>query len=329
MNLSPVQTKYKSLLQSQQVQLQNEITKLKDAYKTFIPEEVSNYRFKSIIGETHLSSLFRDKDELIVIHNMGKSCNYCTLWADGFNGYYQQLKTRVEFVLVSNDSPEDQYTFATSRNWKFPVYSARDTSFTKDMGFSDEKDNSYLPGISIFKKEISGKISRTNAVDLGEGDLFCSLWYLLDLLPNSSEHWSPKSEVIKIPNAGVLDIDGFNIAEVYVENLSESIEFYCKFLGFKVTREMTPGVLMHQQNAELTVYMQETNTAVAGKPNEQNRRPEVALCFNSAKGVLKCIELLKENNIKIIYQYGSVESSFAGVQFEDPSGNLIEIAGKP
>jgi predicted dithiol-disulfide oxidoreductase (DUF899 family) len=41
-----------------------------------------------------LSELFGDKKELVVIHNMGKSCPYCTLWADGLNGLYSILKIK-------------------------------------------------------------------------------------------------------------------------------------------------------------------------------------------------------------------------------------------
>lgn len=330
MNLTPLQTNFKSRLLAQQRNLQIETAKLAEVYKTFVPEEVSDYSFKTIIGESFLSSFFKDKEELIVIHNMGKSCDYCTLWADGFNGYYRHIKTRAEFILVNNDPPEVQYAFATSRNWRFPVYSARHTDFTKDMGYYNDRDNNQEPGISVFKKEQSGKIFRTNTIDLGSpGDLFCSFWYLLDLLPSSSDNWKPKSEISKIPNTGVFDIDGFNVVAIYVENLSASIDFYCKFLGFKVTREMGPGLLMYQANADLKLYIQEANASIGVGKTNHGRRPKLSLCFNSAKGVFACVELLKQNNIKIIDQYGSAESSFAGVRFEDPSGNLLEIAGKP
>ncbi|HEY4822831.1 MAG TPA: hypothetical protein VIH83_04000 [Candidatus Bathyarchaeia archaeon] len=37
-------------------------------------------------GKAALSTLFGKKDDLILVHNMGRSCPYCTMWADGFNG---------------------------------------------------------------------------------------------------------------------------------------------------------------------------------------------------------------------------------------------------
>ena len=32
-----------------------------------------------------LSQLFGTKKDLILVHNMGKSCPYCTMWAEGVN----------------------------------------------------------------------------------------------------------------------------------------------------------------------------------------------------------------------------------------------------
>ena len=54
--------------------------------------KVQDYELTNETGATvKLSSLFGDKRDLIVVHNMGKSCPYCTLWADGFNGVWQHL----------------------------------------------------------------------------------------------------------------------------------------------------------------------------------------------------------------------------------------------
>ena len=71
------------------------------------PEKVADYRFSTPDGTVMLSELFGDKQELFVIHNMGKSCSYCTLWADGFNGVQQHLRDRAAFVVSSPDSPEE------------------------------------------------------------------------------------------------------------------------------------------------------------------------------------------------------------------------------
>ena len=51
-------------------------------------EPVDDYELSGPAGKVRLSELFGDKNDLIVVHNMGKSCPYCTLWADGFNGVF-------------------------------------------------------------------------------------------------------------------------------------------------------------------------------------------------------------------------------------------------
>src|SRR5262249_37920202 len=77
------------------------------------PEPVEDYAFTRADGESvRLSGLFGGKDTLIVIHNMGRSCPYCTLWADGFNGVYAHLSNRAAFVLSSPDKPDEQRQFA-------------------------------------------------------------------------------------------------------------------------------------------------------------------------------------------------------------------------
>ena len=65
--------------------------------------EVQDYAFESIDGKTNLSELFQDKEDLIVIHNMGKHCAYCTMWADGFNGVLPHIRNRTSFVVISPD----------------------------------------------------------------------------------------------------------------------------------------------------------------------------------------------------------------------------------
>jgi predicted dithiol-disulfide oxidoreductase (DUF899 family) len=63
-------------------------------------------------GSVQLSDLFGEHEDLIVIHNMGVSCPYCTLWADGFNGLIRHLEDRAAFVMVSPDPPDIQKEFA-------------------------------------------------------------------------------------------------------------------------------------------------------------------------------------------------------------------------
>ena len=82
---------------------------------------VKNYQFKTLEGEVSLLELFGKKETLFVIHNMGQGCRYCTLWADGFNGFVQHLESEFAVALVSKDSPELQRAFANSRQWRFKM----------------------------------------------------------------------------------------------------------------------------------------------------------------------------------------------------------------
>jgi predicted dithiol-disulfide oxidoreductase (DUF899 family) len=84
------------------------------------PEEVSDYTFATADGTVRLSALFSGNRDLIVIHNMGTTCPYCTLWADGFNGISDHLASRAAFVVSSPDRPEVQKKFAAGRGWRFP-----------------------------------------------------------------------------------------------------------------------------------------------------------------------------------------------------------------
>jgi predicted dithiol-disulfide oxidoreductase (DUF899 family) len=79
------------------------------------PEEVRDYEFSTPKGKRKLSDLFGESDELILIHNMGRRCSYCTMWADGFNGVYHHLTDRASFVVTSPDPPAVQKEFAEGR----------------------------------------------------------------------------------------------------------------------------------------------------------------------------------------------------------------------
>ena len=55
--------------------------KLNELRKSSAGGEVRNYAFAAINGEISLPGMFGDKKLLLLIHNMGQGCRYCTLWA--------------------------------------------------------------------------------------------------------------------------------------------------------------------------------------------------------------------------------------------------------
>ena len=180
-------------------ELENEIAERLEEKRALLRsaagENVENYRLKRQDGtETTLAELFGDKKELIVVHNMGKGCPYCTLWADGFNGVAEHLADRASFVVVSPNTPETPREFAESRGWRFPMASAAESDFTQDMGFKVEQDGQwyYLPGYSVFAKNDDGSITRIAYDFFGPGDVYAGIWHMFELLPGGPGEWQPQ-----------------------------------------------------------------------------------------------------------------------------------------
>ena len=154
------------------------------------PEQVRDYEFTTSEGVVPLSALFGDRTDLIVIHNMGASCPYCTLWADGYNGIYDHLASRAAFVVSSPDRPDVQKTFAAGRGWRFPMISHVNSTFAADMGFRSASGG-WLPGITAFRRD-AGRILRVSDASCAPGDDFCTLWHVFELLPDGAAGWAPK-----------------------------------------------------------------------------------------------------------------------------------------
>ncbi|MEP7235688.1 MAG: DUF899 family protein [Ignavibacteriota bacterium] len=181
-------------------QATDELMKLREKIaqirRKIAPQLVSEYSFTGSSGEkVKLSELFGSRDELVLIHNMGRTCRYCTLWADGVNGFTKHFESRAAFVVTSPDDYETQRKFAIERGWNFKMYSTKDTTFKRDMGFEDEKGN-VMPGVSIFKKEADGSITHLTKDFFGPGDDYCSIWHFFDLLPTKSDEWEPQYHYI-------------------------------------------------------------------------------------------------------------------------------------
>lgn len=163
--------------------------KMREVQATIEPEPVDDYKFGSWQGPVNLSALFGDHDTLIVIHNMGTGCAYCTLWADRFNGALEHLQDRAAFVVASPDAPERQRAFADKRGWRFPMVSYQGNRFGEEMGYFDGKQA--MPGVSVFKRE-GERMMRVSNTSFSPGDDFCVVWHLFDLIPGGAAGWGPK-----------------------------------------------------------------------------------------------------------------------------------------
>lgn len=179
-------TKRLAELRGQIAELRKE---MRAAQATVEAEPVENYTFATTDGPVRLGDLFGDKDTLFVIHNMGASCRFCTLWADGFNGVLPHLENRAAFVISSPDSPDQQRKFKDSRGWKFRMVSHQGSNFAAEMGY--RANERFQPGVSVFKKQ-KGEIVRVSDQGLGPHDDFCSVWHFFDMLPEGAGDWSPQ-----------------------------------------------------------------------------------------------------------------------------------------
>jgi predicted dithiol-disulfide oxidoreductase (DUF899 family)/predicted enzyme related to lactoylglutathione lyase len=213
-----------SVLEQEILQKKAELVALKKA----VPEiKVENYLFSLPNNETiSLEALFGDSNELFIVHNMGKSCSYCTMWADGFNGIYHHLIKKAPFVVTSPDTPDVQEDFAASRGWKFPIVSTQNTTFKEDFGFA--KDGYYYPGVSTFRKDKDGNIYHHAKTALGPGDDYCAVWHLLDLLPSGRDGYTASKKMMDS------NYSFSNNIAVQVNNYEKAIPFYENVLGMTV-----------------------------------------------------------------------------------------------
>ena len=184
-------------------ELTSELAALRKANEA---EAIRNYEFETGAGKTTLLDLFADKDRLLVIHNMGQGCRYCTLWADGFNGLLPHLESALSVVLVSKDAPEVQRTFANSRGWRFRLASHGGGDYIREQGVYGEAEN--YPGAVVYECK-NGDILRKNACSFGPGDLYCALWPLLALA--GLEEFTPQFNYWKRPER--LEDGGENILD--------------------------------------------------------------------------------------------------------------------
>ncbi len=170
--------------------------------------DVPDYRFKSLDGETSLSGLFAGRERLLMIHNMGQGCRYCTLWADGINGVLDHLEDAMAVTLVSKDPPEIQRRMALDRGWKFQMASHGGGDYMTEQCAMGEHSNS--PGAAIYERK-NGKIVRRGRTAFGPGDLYSPVWHFLALAGLGEQDWTPQFHYWRRPDS--LDDGGDNLRD--------------------------------------------------------------------------------------------------------------------
>lgn len=187
-------------------QLAELTTKLHKLHSELPGEEVKNYTFETAEGAVTLRDLFGDKDKLLVIHNMGQACRYCTLWGDGINPFVPHLESALAVAMVSKDSPSAQRTFANSRNWRMRMVSHGGGEYMHEQVSVDGANN--MPGAVVYERH-GNMILRKASTFFGPGDLYCSQWQFLGLAGISVEDWTPQYSYWQRPT--VMEDGGDNV----------------------------------------------------------------------------------------------------------------------
>ena len=167
---------------------------------------VPDYAFQTLEGEVRLSDLFAGRDKLLAIHNMGQGCRYCTLWADGINGFLPHLESAMSVVLLSKDPPAVQRRFAGGRGWRFRLASHEGGDYMREQTACSGHEN--MPGAVLYELR-DGVTLRKNAVAFGPGDMFCPAWNFLALAGLGESDWTPQFNYWLRPST--LDDGGENL----------------------------------------------------------------------------------------------------------------------
>ena len=195
-------------IQALEAQIAELMQQLAQLQKERVAEEVPNYTFSTLDGEVNLLDLFDNRDQLLVIHNMGQACRYCTLWADGFNGLVPHLESALAVVLVSKDPPDVQRRYANSRGWRFRMASHGGGDYAREQTVMEPHSN--MPGAVLYERD-GDKVLRKNHCVFGPGDLYCVMWTLLGLAGKGEQDWTPQYRYWQRPQE--MDDGGENVID--------------------------------------------------------------------------------------------------------------------
>lgn len=162
------------------------------------PDPVRNHSFDTLVGTTDLLTLFAGKKSLLIIHNMGDGCRWCTSWADGLNAALPHLEERFSVVLANKNTPAEQRKFALERGWGFRMVSHGGGDYAIEQSVTG--DGTDMPGITCYILK-DGQIFRKNASVFGPGDFFNPLFHVATLAGIGLEELTPQFSYWKRPVA--------------------------------------------------------------------------------------------------------------------------------
>jgi predicted dithiol-disulfide oxidoreductase (DUF899 family) len=168
-----------------------------------IPQD---FAFAAETGPTHLSSLFGDKDTLMIYSMMygpqrKSPCPSCTSFLTSFNGTAINLRERVAIAVTARSPIETLKEYKQQRGLaNLPFFSDSSGDYTRTYVNADDAD---VPGFAVFTRhngtirhfysgEMGGEMADPGQGPRGAPDLD-PLWSMLDWAPDGrGTDWYPK-----------------------------------------------------------------------------------------------------------------------------------------
>jgi predicted dithiol-disulfide oxidoreductase (DUF899 family) len=200
----------RNALLREEIELRRHIERVA-AQRRALPEggEVpKNFELVGESGATRFSSLFGDKDTLLVYSMMygpqrKAPCPMCTSFLTSFNGTAANLRERVALVVTGRSPIERLIEYKRQRGFaNLPFVSDGSGEYTRTYVNAEDAD---VPGFSVFtlrdgkvrhfcSAEMSGEMADPGQDPRGAPD-FDPLWLMLDQTPGGrGKDWYPKLE---------------------------------------------------------------------------------------------------------------------------------------
>jgi predicted dithiol-disulfide oxidoreductase (DUF899 family) len=200
----------RNALLAEEIDLRRHIERVSAQRRALPPggELAEDFEFVSETGPTRLSSLFRDKETLMVYSMMfgparKEPCPICTSFLSAWNGIAVNLRERVAIAVIARSPIDRLLNYKRQRAFvNLPFVSDLTGNYTRTYVSAKDAD---IPGFSVFTRlysvvrhfysgELSGAMADPGQDPRGAPDLD-PLWLMLDLTPaGRGTDWYPKLE---------------------------------------------------------------------------------------------------------------------------------------
>ncbi len=173
-------------IQNLETQIYEQCQRLNELKRQFVWTDFPDIKVYTLDGEKRLSELFGDKKRMLMIHNMGSGCPYCTMWADSIQGYLSYLQKEHTILLINRETPEKQSQVAQLRGWKFTMISDPKSEISKACGFYSEQEEKPMlePGYTPLMLGNDSQLLCGPSATFGPGDLYMGYWHMIAPFPS-------------------------------------------------------------------------------------------------------------------------------------------------